>query len=187
MISLSASYLRFRSLSLSTIPIIPLFESSMAKPSPLTSRIAMHRSLLYFINHEMRARGFFPFAPNPDMPNNSAWQDWILSDGVFDNISGSFKRNSPPYDSNCCNSSVTAQPQLQFPPATTNAGGASSGGCTLALNDILAATRAMPSWKACQVEGTSWTGTAEENIQKYVSSIGIDGTGSKETSRDGSS
>jgi len=30
----------------------------------------------------------------------------------------------------------------------------------------------MPSWKACEVEGTSWTGTAEENIQKYISSIG---------------
>jgi len=48
----------------------------------------------------------------------------------------------------------------------------------LALNpdviaDILAATRAMPSWKACQMEGTGWTGTAEENIQKYVSSIGV--------------
>jgi len=32
--------------------------------------------------------------------------------------------------------------------------------------------RAMLSWKACQVEGTSWTGMAEENILKYVSSIG---------------
>jgi hypothetical protein len=34
----------------------------------------------------------------------------------------------------------------------------------------------MPSWKACQVEGTSWTGTAQENIQKYVSSIGVEDT-----------
>ncbi|KAF8338519.1 hypothetical protein F5887DRAFT_982643 [Amanita rubescens] len=55
---------------------------------------------------------------------------------------------------------------------------ASSSQHTLALNadviaDILAATRAMPSWKACQVEGTDWTGTAEENIQKYISSIGV--------------
>jgi hypothetical protein len=53
---------------------------------------------------------------------------------------------------------------------------APSGQRTLALNaniidDIFAATRAMPSWKACEVEGTSWTGTAEENIQKYISSI----------------
>jgi hypothetical protein len=55
---------------------------------------------------------------------------------------------------------------------------ASSGQRTVALNadviaDILAATRAVPSWKARQIEGTSWTGTAEENIKKYVSSIGV--------------
>lgn len=129
-----------------------------------------------FIIHEMRVRGFHPFAPPiPSMPNNPVWQDWILSDGVFDNVSGSFKRNAPLRN---LNSTISAQPQPLSPLATTNAGGASSGGRTLALNadviaDILAATRAMPSWKACQVEGTSWTGTAEENIQKYVSTIGV--------------
>ncbi|KAM6488833.1 hypothetical protein JOM56_015712 [Amanita muscaria] len=44
---LSASSPKFRSLSSSTIPIIPLFGSSMAKLLPLTSRIAMHHSLAY--------------------------------------------------------------------------------------------------------------------------------------------
>jgi hypothetical protein len=55
-------------------------------------------------------------------------------------------------------------------------GGESSGSGTrhLELNekviaDILAATHAMPSWKECEMEGTSWTGTAEENKQKYLS------------------
>lgn len=43
----------------------------------------------------------------------------------------------------------------------------SSGRRRVALNagvigDILAATRAMPFWKTCQMEGTSWTVTAEE-------------------------
>ena len=33
-----------------------------------------------------------------------------------------------------------------------------------AISDILAATYAMPSWKACQMEGTRWTGTGEENM-----------------------
>jgi len=42
------------------------------------------------------------------------------------------------------------------------------------IADILAATHAMPSWKACQMENTSWSGTADENIQRYVSSIGIE-------------
>ncbi|KIL67606.1 hypothetical protein M378DRAFT_9375 [Amanita muscaria Koide BX008] len=47
-----------------------------------------------FIIHEMRARGFHPFAPsNPDMPEDSAWQDWILSESVFDDVSHSFKRS----------------------------------------------------------------------------------------------
>src|ERR1700733_8013654 len=56
---------------------------------------------------------------------------------------------------------------------------ASSNKRSLALNadvisEILAATRAMPSWKACEVEGTSWAGAAEENIQKYDTSIGTE-------------
>ncbi len=57
--------------------------------------------------------------------------------------------------------------------------GASSGTRKLELNagviaDILAATHAMPSWKACQMENTSWNGTADENIRKYASSIGVE-------------
>jgi len=32
---------------------------------------------------------------------------------------------------------------------------------------ILAVSREMPSWKACIIEGTSWEGSAEENIAKY--------------------
>jgi hypothetical protein len=129
-----------------------------------------------FIIHEMRVRGFHPFQPiDPTIPDNIPWQDWILSDHVFDNTSDSFKRDRPPPNRN---SSVSAQTQLPFHPTTTSPDGASSSQRTLALNadviaDILAATHAMPSWKACQVEGTSWSGTAEENIEKYVSSIGV--------------
>jgi len=125
-----------------------------------------------FIIYEMRVRGFHPFQPVvPTVPDDIPWQDWILSDHVFDNASGSFKRDCPSPNS------FSAQAQLPFYPTTTSGDGASSSQRTVALNadviaDILAATRAMPSWKACQVEGTSWTGTVEENIQKYVSSIG---------------
>jgi hypothetical protein len=45
-----------------------------------------------------------------------------------------------------------------------------------AIAEILTATRAMPSWRACVMEGTSWTGKAEENIGKYVSLTGAQGT-----------
>jgi hypothetical protein len=57
--------------------------------------------------------------------------------------------------------------------------GSSSGTRKLELNagviaDILAATHAMPSWKACQMENTSWSGTTDENIQRYVSLIDVE-------------
>ena len=109
------------------------------------------------------------------------WQDWILSDNVFDDASGSFKRDQSPDNGS---DSVFLQSQPQIQPTATDGGGVSSGGRTAALNadvivDILAATRAMPSWRACEMEGTSWTGSAEENIQKYMSSFGIQGPGAQ--------
>ncbi|KAF5383173.1 hypothetical protein D9615_004890 [Tricholomella constricta] len=123
-----------------------------------------------FIIHELRVRGFHPFTPlRPDMPINPAWQDWISSSGVFDNTTNSFLRERPPPS---CNSDVTAQPQIQ--PAMANMGDVSPLAYdSKIIEEILAATRAMPSWKACQVEGTPWTGTAEENIEKYNSDIGV--------------
>ncbi|KAF9225145.1 hypothetical protein BS17DRAFT_794813 [Gyrodon lividus] len=113
-----------------------------------------------FILHEMRVRGFHPFQPvAPAMPDDIPWQDWISSDDVFSTI---------PSDNG---DTLSMQPQPQFQPTTTSTGNASSdpGGRTLALNadaisDILAATHGMPSWRA---------GTTEENIQKYVTSIGV--------------
>ena len=59
------------------------------------------------------------------------------------------------------------------------AGLGSSVGLTLELNsdviaEILSVTRTMPSWKACQMEGTDWTGTTEDNTQQYIS-IGVEG------------
>ena len=130
-----------------------------------------------FIIHEMRVRGHNPFAPVVhNLPDDILWQDWILLDGVFNNITGSFNRNKPPRNRDSSNS-ASAQAQLQFQPTTMNAGDTSTGRVVEmnadVISNILADSRAMPSWKACQMEGTSWTGTGEENIEKYVSSIGV--------------
>ena len=131
-----------------------------------------------FLLQEMRVRAFRPFSPlNPSMPNDSPWQEWIVSDGVFDHVSGSFKRDNLP--DNSSNGSISVPPQRQLLPAMTDASGVSSGDLPLeplnmdVIAEIVNATRAMPSWKACVKaceEGSSWTGTAEENIQKYFSS-----------------
>ncbi|KAH9031060.1 hypothetical protein EDB84DRAFT_1588574 [Lactarius hengduanensis] len=90
------------------------------------------------IIHEMCVRGCHPFTPlDPDMPKDS---HWIESDGIFAELP---------------DNSVTVQPPSWLPFATMNAGGTSSGKRTLPLNadvvaDILAASRAMPLWKACE-------------------------------------
>jgi hypothetical protein len=105
-----------------------------------------------FIIHDMRVCGCHPFQPVvPTIPDDIPWQDWILSNHVLDNASDSFKRDRPPNHNN-----FSAQAQLPFDPTMTSADGAPSSQRTLALNadvivDILAATRVMPSWKACQV------------------------------------
>ncbi|PPQ71584.1 hypothetical protein CVT26_010552 [Gymnopilus dilepis] len=125
-----------------------------------------------FIIHEMRVRGFNPFQPTEPDIDGASWQDWIYSDGVLDNSSDSLKRDYPLNNEGTNDNNTSALSQLQFNPTMTSTSQMSSGGRRVVLNehviaDILAATRASPSWKACQVEGTSWTGTAEENIQKY--------------------
>ena len=48
-----------------------------------------------FIIHEIRVRSFHPFNPvSPPMLDDHPWQDWILTDGVFDDASSSFRRDS---------------------------------------------------------------------------------------------
>ena len=116
----------------------------------------------------MRVRSFHPFRPvDHEIQDDIPWQDWIVSDGVVDS-SGAFKRSRPP-----------GQPYGQYPSAGTDAGGTSSGRKLAPLDDsliaeILAVRRASATWKACVAEGTSWAGTAEENIEKYVSTVGVD-------------
>ncbi|KAK1223047.1 hypothetical protein PQX77_014083 [Marasmius sp. AFHP31] len=126
-----------------------------------------------FIIQEMRVRGFHPFEPTQsDIPDQVDYQDWIVTDGLQDG-KGGFQKDAPKEKP----SQHQVPTPLSIPPQH---GSASSGGRrTLALNndviaEILAATRASPSWKACEMEGTSWTGTAEENIEKYISTIGAE-------------
>lgn len=125
-----------------------------------------------FIIHEMRVRGFHPFQPTSlYVADNPPWQQWILSDGVFDEARHEFIRHG---------NNISSQPQPRYQARTTGTAAKSgqASGSTLApldadiIADILAATHAMPSCRACQMEGMNWSGTAEESIQTYISSIG---------------
>ncbi|EPS99344.1 hypothetical protein FOMPIDRAFT_1124464, partial [Fomitopsis schrenkii] len=124
-----------------------------------------------FIIHEMRVRGHNPFQPvSPDTPDDITWQDWITTDGVLqeDGGPGLFRRDGPRHS-----------PVINALPPTTMETSAGGTGISMALNqdvimEILTASRASPSWKACVMEGTSWEGSAEENIDKYVKTVGVD-------------
>ncbi|KAL5492451.1 hypothetical protein ACEPAI_3898 [Sanghuangporus weigelae] len=129
-----------------------------------------------FIIHEMRVRGRHRFQPSDiDLPDDILWQQWISASGVYNNVSDSFSRRTPPGSRS---DDVSARPLPEAWTATIGTGVTPPGRRRITLNadvidEILAATRASPSWKACKMEGTSWDGTAEENIQKYGSSVGV--------------
>jgi hypothetical protein len=129
-----------------------------------------------FIIHEMKVRSFNPFQPTEvEVEDDIPWQDWVYSDGVLDSTSGLLKRD-PPVRKGKERTYIPEQPKLQ--PTTTTSTGETPGKISLALNDkviadILAASRKMPSWKACQIEGTSWAGTAEENTQSIFPLSGL--------------
>jgi len=130
-----------------------------------------------FLIHEMRVRGFHPFNPVEfSLPSDTSWQDWVLTAGVYDAESGFFIRDAPdnviPDNGNDQNPMF---PHVAGGSSMTNTG---ENKMILKLNedvirDILMATHAMPSWKACEIEGTSWDGTAEENIKKYSAIVNL--------------
>ncbi|KAI0055198.1 hypothetical protein BV25DRAFT_1815961 [Artomyces pyxidatus] len=102
-----------------------------------------------FIIHEMRVRGQHPFAPAaPLVEEPPPWQDWNVNDGVYDSNSRTFKRDGLPPK----RSSNSHTPGMQLAPVETSAGDALPGQLALPLNEdviakIVAATRAMPSWR----------------------------------------
>ncbi|KAK1235242.1 hypothetical protein PQX77_001548 [Marasmius sp. AFHP31] len=108
--------------------------------------ICMYDDYYYFIRyipesvHHSRDAGarFEPTQPRPDIPDQVDYQDWIVTDGLQDG-KGGFQKDAP-----------KEKPSQHQVPA--------GGRRTLALNndvitEILAATWASPSWKACEMEG----------------------------------
>ena len=127
-----------------------------------------------FIIHEIRVRARYPFCETIEVSETIPWQDWILLENrLRSDVAGSYFNHQPV--STPPSSSVQPQ-QQQF---STQTSGTLSQGIILGLNDdviaeILAASRASLSWRACQMEGTSWDGTADENRAKYMSLFGAE-------------
>lgn len=124
----------------------------------------------------MRVRGFHPFRPSVHhIPDAIQWQDWIYSSGILrSNPNEGFFNSERPRRSASAHTPSSLPPRQQQFLIQANGTSLSSQGPTLELNNgviaaILAATRESASWRACQMEGTSWDGTAEENRAQYMS------------------
>ncbi len=76
--------------------------------------------------------------------------------------------DSPPDNSN----DNTSQPQFQPTPTSGAAGELMPTLDNDVIAEIVTATRAQPSWKACETENTSWDGTTVENTKKYLDITG---------------
>ena len=104
----------------------------------ITHRHATFPSL--FIIHELRIRGFQPFQPiSPAIPIDIRWQEWIVSDGVIDNASGTFRRNKLADNNHDLLAEVNSQPTTSTRAVALNPD---------VISEIPAARRAMPSWGA---------------------------------------
>ncbi|KAF8960878.1 hypothetical protein BDZ97DRAFT_1831237 [Flammula alnicola] len=115
-----------------------------------------------FLIHEQRVRGFWPFSEQPTIPGPILPQDWI-SRNAHSSGGDAVSDAGPSNAAVAISSSGQVVPYLGQP---------ISGQMALTLDDstiskILFATQHMESWKACVQEGTSWEGTADENITKY--------------------
>ncbi|KAH9915442.1 uncharacterized protein BXZ73DRAFT_54282 [Epithele typhae] len=138
-----------------------------------------------FVIQEWRVRGRYPFRnTTPDCPDDIKWADWISSTGILrtDGGPGHFARPSPPRPTR-----RTPARTAQLPaPMASGSGGMSESSTSRplphindAIADILAAQRKMPTWRACTLENTSWDGTADENIEKYVATVGLEHSGAR--------
>ncbi|KAH9918294.1 uncharacterized protein B0H18DRAFT_882859, partial [Fomitopsis serialis] len=136
-----------------------------------------------FLIHECRVRGFWPFrSPTVDILSPVPWQDWLLSREIIDSEENiRHEGRAGPVASTYVHAPGPTMP-LPFPafPACVDPVLLVTGMHTIPppttdfVALVLAAAQSMPTWRACQIEGQSWEGAAEENITKYQHAVGSD-------------
>ncbi|KAF8967452.1 hypothetical protein BDZ97DRAFT_1656381 [Flammula alnicola] len=124
-----------------------------------------------FLVHEMRVRGCWPFLTDRDISQDPEFPNW--RGPLASNVEDSTTRTSiiPAFVAMTAGTSGSGvEGRDPSGPAAEQTG--NSGTIRLTLDDstiqeIVTASRELPSWKACELEGTSWEGTADENVTKY--------------------
>ncbi|KAF8816794.1 hypothetical protein BYT27DRAFT_7076396, partial [Phlegmacium glaucopus] len=125
-----------------------------------------------FLLHEARVRARWPFLGDRHLNSPITWQDAFLSHINNDGnllLAGNIAPPTAP---------DTLAPSGILPASLLDNGNGSRDrlmdGSTVnvswnsdQITKVLRSSRQLPTWKACIAEGTSWDGTAEENVEKY--------------------
>ncbi|EJD54075.1 hypothetical protein AURDEDRAFT_53357 [Auricularia subglabra TFB-10046 SS5] len=120
-----------------------------------------------FLIHEIRTRGFWPWQEHTVDISANTYQDWVVRGGYL-NEGGHLSPNAP------------EPAPLPAPYGDASSLGGQSGlgqvsGRKVTLEppeaifaQTLAFQQTMPTWRAALLENESWSGTATDNIQKYL-------------------
>jgi len=197
---------RFVLINHSELPSLEPFHGRAIGLFASDSRVPFHGA---FLIHEMRVRGYWPFAEDREILLPVPWQPWIQSnlpeqheDGASDDEDsredgdedGDMHKNyGPTSDMMIVPSSSAHNPHTtaaypQYKSLHHNTVSAEHPGTmtiprqTLTMTNPFANPAALealkhsfaeqPNWKAAVVEGESWEGTAEANIQKWRGLVG---------------
>ena len=124
-----------------------------------------------FLVHEMRVRGYWPFREDRPISLPIPWPNWDPRDGDDDDYSDDdsdddHDHNKNPDKANYDHpaSSHITTPFRQQPKTFTPTNPFSNPTELQAMKDSFAK---QPNWKSAVIEGETWEGTAEENVNKW--------------------
>jgi hypothetical protein len=138
-----------------------------------------------FIIHEFRVRGRWPFMGDRPISFPILDADWIIQRQNQQSVQGAPPSLAPP----CQESTGITLPSASNPGGSSGSGLAAyitgpSGeqyilltnpfSSPAALEEEVKALHQTPTWKQCIIENTSWEGTGTENINRYLSTVGVE-------------
>ncbi|KAH8823148.1 hypothetical protein DL96DRAFT_1616802 [Flagelloscypha sp. PMI_526] len=128
-----------------------------------------------FIIHECRVRGMNPFAADRPIESSFPYHNWTVrssatSNNIEENPSTSDHRTLPlSQPSSAPQNNSSNEPSSSSAQFVTFTHPLASPEM---LEEMVRRQRTENTWKACVMEGTSWEGTTQENIDKYSRLIG---------------
>jgi hypothetical protein len=123
-----------------------------------------------FLVHEARVRGWWPFRADRPISLPIPWQQWDSDEDDNSDIQTDSDNSDPlpkrqPHKSFPTNPTPAGQQPKTFTPTNPFAS-------PTELQSLKDSFSKQPNWKAAVLEGETWEGTAEENVNKWQRLVG---------------